>query len=88
MKKWLLRIFALPWLVFGNWQGYAWRVGQARLRWNRCPLCNSDAPLMYNCPVCRGYAEPWPLNSEQKKAWSENFWKWLYRPEHWVRSKL
>lgn len=55
VKKWISRILVLPWLVFGNWQGYAWRVGQARLKWDLCPLCNSDAPLIYDCPVCRDY---------------------------------
>jgi len=86
--KWILRILTLPWLVLGNWQGYAWRVGRARLKWDRCPLCNSDAPLIYDCPVCKGYEESWPPGEELKEVWSETFWRWLYRPEQWKRSKV
>ncbi len=27
-------------------------LGKRRMFWGLCPLCNSDAPELYDCPVC------------------------------------
>ena len=29
--------------------------GKIRLFWGLCPLCNSDAPLLYDCKVCDSF---------------------------------
>lgn len=88
MKKWIIRLIVMPLLIFGGWRNFAWWVGIARLSWDFCPCCNSDAPLLYNCPVCRHYREPWPPSQKQKEAWKQTFWKWLYRSECWQRSMI
>lgn len=51
-------------------------TGRIRLFWGLCPLCNSDAPLVYSCKVCFGfhfrsrYASP---NKILKLKWLNSF---------------
>jgi len=86
MKILILRILSTPILILSNWKAFALLVGAVRLLWGLCPFCNSDAPALYDCPVCLHYHGPFPPSEKQKKAWKQTFWKWLYRPEHWSRS--
>ena len=47
--------------------------GLSRLALGFCPLCNSDAPEVYDCPVCSGYqsasGDKWPPPRATKKRW-------------------
>lgn len=52
-----------------------------------CPLCNSSAPELYDCPVCE-------YNKAPKKYWWERFISYLngdpmvtYRPEKYENKK-
>lgn len=52
-----------------------------------CPQCNSDAPEMYDCPVCYRYitndgvsidsrkVKIYPINEATKEAWFKD-WQW------------
>jgi hypothetical protein len=48
-----------------------------RLFWDLCPECNSDAPELYDCPVCNYYSSadgnPWPPTKETKNVWWKRF---------------
>ncbi len=50
-------------------------IGELRLFWGFCPQCNSDAPFLYDCPVCEYYHGPFPPPKELKKEWWEKFKK-------------
>lgn len=71
-------------------QGRPWIrkvVGAYRLWWGWCPACNSSAPAIYDCHVCRvglkfrredtisddGYFVPWPPSPERKALWWRRF---------------
>ena len=43
--------------------------GRWRLWWGLCPLCNSDAPALYHCPVCQYYQGPRPIPADLKILW-------------------
>jgi len=43
-------------------------LGRWRILWDLCPWCNSDAPELYKCPVCR-YNTLSPPPKEIKEAW-------------------
>ena len=53
----------------------AYLRGKYRLFWSQCPMCNSSAPEMDSCPVCRNYRE-WPRPNYVKVHW----WR-LYKEE-------
>ena len=40
-----------------------------RLMNGRCPYCNSDAPELYDCPVCEYYTGKWPPDEQTKDLW-------------------
>lgn len=44
-------------------------TGRYRLFWNSCPLCNSDAPEIDNCVVCKSGREVYPPTEITKAAW-------------------
>jgi hypothetical protein len=44
-------------------------VGKIRMQMGFCPRCNSDAPGLYECPVCQYKQAP-------KHTWYLNFLKW------------
>lgn len=41
-----------------------------RLLLGRCPLCNSDAPHCYECPICEDHRNRYP-SKETKALWRE-----------------
>jgi len=47
--------------------------GRLRLRYGFCPMCNSDAPELYDCPVCDGYhsarGDKYPPVIDTKDKW-------------------
>lgn len=52
--------------------------GAQRLWWGFCPQCNSDAPELYDCPVCEYYSghskdQPYPPTKETKAKWWAKF---------------
>ncbi len=47
--------------------------GRWRMLWGFCPMCNSDAPKIYDCPVCSGLPKLWPPNYFVKQEWWKNF---------------
>lgn len=51
-------------------------IGWMRLNvFRQCPLCNHDAPDLYECPVCE-YYKKWPRYiSEQTKEQKILTWK-------------
>ncbi len=45
-------------------------VGWYRLLWGYCPACNSDAPAIDSCYVCRGITgEGVPAIKDKPLAW-------------------
>jgi len=48
-------------------------VGKIRLLHGFCPMCNSDAPELYDCPVCNYYSsaggDKWPPSKSTKSNW-------------------
>ena len=55
-------------------------IGRWRLLWGQCPRCNSDAPAVDHCAVCRNVAngrgstdkncrQQFPLTRETKALW-------------------
>lgn len=48
-----------------------------------CPACNSDAPELERCLVCRGYKEPWP-----PARWRMTEWMRRYRELEAARAEL
>lgn len=48
-------------------------LGRIRIYFGRCPLCNSDAPDLYNCACCNFYSsasgDPFPPKLETKNEW-------------------
>lgn len=44
--------------------------GQFRMLFGLCPACNSDAPKLYDCPVCK-------YNAVAKNFWWDRFIKTL-----------
>ena len=32
-------------------------IGRWRIALGFCPMCNSDAPEVYSCPLCHGYQQ-------------------------------
>lgn len=38
-----------------------------------CPECNSDAPRLYDCPVCEYYTEPYPATFDTRAEWWRRF---------------
>jgi len=47
--------------------------GRVRIFFNACPLCNSDAPALDQCPLCNGYhsakGDSYPPESEVLARW-------------------
>ena len=61
-------------------------IGRYRLMWGFCPRCNSDAPAVYSCSVCKQVYEPGamttvknqrqcPLNQATKALW---WFTWMH----------
>lgn len=46
-------------------------IGAWRYFWRLCPLCNSDAPELYTCPVCE-------YNHAPREFWKQRYIAWLY----------
>jgi len=48
-------------------------IPRFRVSLNSCPLCNSDAPELDNCPLCGGYhsarGDEYPPEKELKQKW-------------------
>lgn len=56
-------------------------IGRIRLFFNACPRCNSDAPAVYSCAVCKqvypngagiseeNHRQLYPLNLATKSLW-------------------
>lgn len=50
-------------------------AGKYRLFWGLCPWCNSDAPRLYDCPICEYYHGKFPPDKKIKDVWWEKFKK-------------
>lgn len=48
-------------------------AGKYRLFWGLCPWCNSDAPHLYDCPICEYYNGKYPPPKELKNKWWKRF---------------
>ena len=58
-------------------------VGWMRLYlFSFCPQCNSDAPELYDCKICKSYSsangDKWPPSTKLKNRWWKNFVRSLY----------
>lgn len=42
---------------------------KSRVRRCMCPMCNSDAPELYDCPVCDWYKGPFPPSKGLRAKW-------------------
>lgn len=51
---------------------------RARMRHGNCPQCNSDAPELGNCSVCRGIREWPPRSIVHEQRWVD--WWFRNRP--------
>ena len=51
--------------------------GKNRLFFGFCPMCNSDAPEIYDCPTCNYYSsasgDKYPPTKETKAAWWKTY---------------
>jgi hypothetical protein len=47
--------------------------GKWRLMLGFCPYCNSDAPVLYDCPVCEFYTGSYPPAKNIKQTWWERY---------------
>lgn len=51
--------------------------GRLRIAYGFCPLCNSDAPEVYDCPLCEGYqqasGDKYPPTKETKNKWVSEY---------------
>jgi hypothetical protein len=54
-----------------------WWRGYFRLLNHFCPECNSDAPELYSCPVCRYYRGERPPTEKTESVWWLRFLKKL-----------
>lgn len=73
-----------------GWRGFKARVvlvfrlikALRRLRYNLCPACNSDAPAIDTCRVCKSYRGsamlPYPPSSAKKEIWLAHWYKKEY----------
>lgn len=50
-----------------------------RMWWHLCPSCNSDAPDIYQCGVCRSYRGPFPPPDNLVCHWGECYFAQLGR---------
>ena len=50
-------------------------VGKFRLLHGFCPMCNSDAPELYDCPVCNYYSQASGHKFPPEKETKEKWWK-------------
>jgi hypothetical protein len=48
-------------------------IGRWRILVDLCPWCNSDAPELYKCPVCK-YNTIFPPPKELKEVWWTRYW--------------
>jgi hypothetical protein len=48
-------------------------IGRLRLFWGFCPECNSDAPKLYDCRVCKYYGGSYPPDQFTKNDWWYRF---------------
>lgn len=52
-------------------------IGMHRIMLGFCPICNSDAPELYDCDLCEGYhtakGDPFPPSKELKDKWREEY---------------
>lgn len=57
-------------------------IALRRLKYGVCPECNSDAPGLDNCYVCKGWTstmtEPFPPTSFKKEIWLARWYKKRY----------
>ncbi len=70
----------MRWIVNWIWIQLRRQNGRWRLWWNLCPECNSDAPYLYDCPVCEYYHGQWPPSDKTKQEWWRRFESELYVP--------
>lgn len=58
-----------------NLNDYNWNrlLAWWRVKWGFCPACNSDAPLIDNCPVCLNYRGKYPPIKKVTDFWMSNF---------------
>lgn len=47
--------------------------GRYRLFWNQCPYCNSDAPAIDKCIVCKDGRDTYPPTKIIKAVWWARF---------------
>jgi len=68
------------------WIVIHWRflVGWKRIRHGYCPACNSSAPALYGCTVCRYYSNGYPPTRMRKAIWWARFRRWVYCPTGYV----
>lgn len=51
--------------------------GKIRIKLGFCPMCNSDAPELYDCPTCNYYSsasgDEFPPPKEIRKKWWKSY---------------
>jgi len=55
-----------------------------RAWWHLCPSCNSDAPAVDQCGVCRSYRGPFPPPDSLVARWLE--WHFAAREMNAIRA--
>lgn len=90
LLQWQRQRKGLPLLVVEaqNKENEMWRVSitlkmlRARWRvwWGFCPACNSDAPALYECPVCRYYSGHYPPTRFRRRRWLRRYESRLHCP--------
>lgn len=53
--------------------GFKRFIARWKMRWGFCPECDSDAPAIDTCPVCRGLKE-WPPSLITHVIRWDNWW--------------
>lgn len=63
--------------------------GWYRTRLGLCPVCNSDAPELYDCPLCEGRhqarGDKFPPSIEVKNYWWDEY---RYICEIWLDTQM
>ena len=69
MKKFIIELKYKFSILGGSW----------RIKLGFCPLCNSDAPEVYDCPLCDGYqqasGDKFPPAKYTKSLWRKEWGK-------------
>jgi hypothetical protein len=54
--------------------------------WGFCPQCNSDAPAIDTCKVCKGYRSAFDENNKPKSILKAEWWLRYTKEIYWQKA--